>query len=144
MPVVGSTILIDLHLTEDTDIETVRGAVRRNDSAVSTDLAGRVERTVRDVLVDSIDSSDLGDYSVSVDVDLVTGRVPGAPRERVPVTLDFEGDKTVVAALDDAVTPPDRARLADALEETTLEFLQQHALREDVEVTVSVTPIQFR
>jgi len=144
MPVVGSTILIDLHLTEDTDIDTVRGAVRRRETDVSTDLAGRVERTVRAVLGDAFADSDVGDYAVTVDVDLVTGRVPGAPRERVTVTLDFEGGKTVVAAIDDAVTAPDRAQVADALEETTLDFLQQHDLRDDVEVTVSVPPIQFR
>jgi len=144
MAVVGSTILIDLHLTEDADIDTVRGAVRRNDTQVSTDLAGRIERTVREKVADALDAYDVEGYSVSVDVDLVTDRVPGAPRERIPVTLDFEGENAVVAAIDDAVTAPDRAQLATALEETTLAFLQLHDLRTAVEVTVSVTPIQFR
>jgi hypothetical protein len=144
MAVVGSTILIDLHLTEETDIDTVRSAVRRNGTHVSTDLAGRVERTIQEEMTDALESRDVGDYTVSVDVDLVTGRVPGAPRERITVTLDFEGENGVVAAIDDAVGAPDRAQLADALEETTLDFLQQHDLRDDVEVTVSVTPIQFR
>lgn len=144
MAVVGSSILIDLHLTEDTDIDTVRGAVRRNEARVATDLAGRVERTVRETVLDALDGHDVGDYSISVDVNLVTDRVPGAPRERITVSLDFEGENTVVAAIDDALTAPDRAQVADALEETTLGFLQQHDLREDVEVTVSVTPIQFR
>jgi len=144
MAVVGSTILIDFHITENTDIDTVRGVVRHNETQVSTDLAGRIERTVRDVATESLDGADVGDHSVSIDLELVTGRVPGAPRERISVTLDFEGENSVVAAIDDAVTPPDRARLADALEEATLNVLHQHNLRDDVEVMVSVTPIQFR
>jgi len=144
MAVVGSTILVDFHITENTDIETVRGVVRRNETEVSTDLAGRIERTVREKTTETLDDEGVGDYSLSIDVDLVTGRVPGAPRERITTILDFEGENSVVAAIDDAVTPPDRAQLADALEAAALDVLQQHNLRDDVQVTVSVTPIQFR
>jgi len=125
-------------------MDTVRAAVRQNGARVNPDLAGRVQRTVQDGVTDVLDGGDVGDYAVSVDVDLVADRVPGAPRERVTIDLDLEGDDSVVAAIDDAVTAPDRARLADALEATTLDYLQQHELHEAVEVTVSVTPIQFR
>jgi hypothetical protein len=144
MAVVGSTILIDFHITENTDIDTVRGVVRRNETQVATDLAGQIERTVREIAVDSLDGEGVGDFSLSIDLELVTGRVPGAPRERISVTIDFEGENSVVAAIDDAVTPPVQAQLADALEAASLDVLQQHNLRDDVQVTVSVTPIQFR
>ena len=125
-------------------MDSVRAAVRQNGARVNPDLAGRVQRTVQDGVTDVLDGGDGGDYAVSVDVDLVADRVPGAPRERVTIDLDLEGDDSVVAAIDDAVTAPDRARLADALEATTLDYLKQHELHEAVEVTVSVTPIQFR
>lgn len=125
-------------------MDTVRGAVRQDRSRVNPDLAGRVQRTVQERVVDALDGGEVGDYSVSAQVDVVADRVPGAPRERVTIDLDFEGDDSVVAAIDDAITAPDRARLADALEATTLDYLQQHELHEAVDVTVSVTPIQFR
>lgn len=143
MPVVGSTISIDFHLTEDADLESVRGATRQSDR-VRPDLANRAREIVESKVAKALEGEDLGDYSVSVDVDLVQERVPGAPRERVSVSLDFEGDDSVVAAVDDAVTPPDRAQIADALEEDMVEYLQQYDLADAVEVIVSVTPIQFR
>jgi hypothetical protein len=144
MAVVGSTILIDLHLTEEADIDTVRGVVRQNGAQVRADLARRVRRTVEERARGALDGHDVGEYTLDVDVDLVADRVPGAPRERVTVTLDFEGPDGVVAAIDNAVSAPDRAQLADALEEATQNYLHQHDLRGAVEVTVSVTPIQFR
>jgi hypothetical protein len=52
MAVVGSTIMIDLHLTEDGDIDTVRGAVRQSDR-VDPDLAGRVQ-PLRSIAVGSM------------------------------------------------------------------------------------------
>lgn len=124
-------------------METVRGVVRQNGAQVRSDLAQRVRQTVDEHARSALDGHDIGEYTVGVDVDVVADRVPGAPRERVSVTLDFEGDDGVVAAIDNAVSPPDRAQLADALEEMTLNYLHQHDLR-GVEVTVSVTPIQFR
>ncbi|MFB6248608.1 MAG: hypothetical protein ABEL97_08575 [Salinibacter sp.] len=144
MAVVGSTIQVDLHLTEDADMDTVRGVVRQNGARVHSDLAQRLRQTVEERARSTLDGHGVEDYDLGVNVDLVADRVPGAPRERVTVTLDFEGDDGVVAAIDDAVSPPDRARLADALEETTQNYLHQYDLRGAVEVTVSVTPIQFR
>lgn len=143
MPVVGSTISIDLHLTEDADLESVRGATRQSER-VHPDVARRVQRIVETKAAEALDGEDLGDYSVSVDVDIVQERVPGAPRERVAVSLDFEGDDSVVAAVDDAVSPPDRAQIADALEADMVEYLEEYDLADAVEVIVSVTPIQFR
>ena len=136
--------MIDLHLTEDADIETVRGIVRQDDTQVQPALADRVRQTVEKGASQALDGHDIGSYTVSVDVDVVADRVPGAPRERVTVNLDFEGDDSVVAAVDDAVGAPDRANIADALEKTTKDLLRENDLDGAVEVTVSVTPIQFR
>lgn len=143
MPVVGSTISIDLHLTEDADLESVRGATRQSER-VHPEVAGRVQRIVETKAAEALDGEDLGDYSVSVDVDIVQERVPGAPRERVSVSLDFEGDDSVVAGVDDAISPPDRAQIADALEADMVDYLEEYDLADAVEVIVSVTPIQFR
>ena len=135
--------MLDFHITEDGDVETVRGAVRQNER-VAPDLASRIRETIEQNASEALSGHDLDGYSLSTDVDLVTGRVPGAPRERITITLDFEGEDSVVAAVDDAVSAPDRARIADELEATAEEYLQQHDLADGVEVTVSVTPIQFR
>lgn len=143
MAVVGSTIMLDFHLTEDGDVETVRGAVRQNDR-VDPDLAGRIRQTVEQNAEKALDGHDLEGYELAANVELVTGRVPGAPRERITISLDFEGDDDVVAEIDEAVGAPDRARIADDLEETAVEYLREHNLAEVVEVTISVTPIQFR
>lgn len=143
MAVVGSTIMLDFHLTEDGDVETVRGAVRQNER-VDPDLANRIQETVEGNASDALSGHDLDGYALSANVDLVTGRVPGAPRERITIDLDFEGEDAVVAAVDDAVSAPDRARIADELEATAERYLEQHNLADVVEVTVSVTPIQFR
>lgn len=125
-------------------MDAVRGAVRQNGAQVQAGLARRVRQTVEERAHGALEGHSVGDYSVGVEVDLVADRVPGAPRERITVSLDFEGDDGVVAAIDNAVSAPDRAQLADALEETTQDYLHQHDLRGVVEVTVSVTPIQFR
>lgn len=143
MAVVGSTITIDLHLTEDADLESVRGAVRQN-GRVKADLAGRVQRIVEEKAAQALDGSQVGDYTLSTEVELVDERVPGAPRERVTVALDFEGEDSVIAAVDEAVTPPDRAKVADAVEQTVVDYLGEHNLSGVLDVIVSVTPIQFR
>jgi hypothetical protein len=143
MAVVGSTIMLDFHVTEDGDVETVRGAVRENER-VAPNLASRIRETVERNASDALTGQDLDGYSLSANVDLVTGRVPGAPRERITIELNFEGEESVLAAVDDAVSAPDRARIADELEETAETYLAQHNLDDVVEVTVSITPIQFR
>jgi hypothetical protein len=143
MAVVGSTIMIDLHLTEDGDIDTVRGAIRQSDR-VDPDLAGRVQQAIERETATALGDAALGEYSRRVNVDLVSGRVPGAPRERLTAALDFEGEESVLAALDDAITAPDRAQIADEVEATAEAYLQDHALDDAVTVTVSITPIQFR
>ncbi|PSQ95781.1 MAG: hypothetical protein BRD55_09120 [Bacteroidetes bacterium SW_9_63_38] len=135
--------MLDLHLTEDGDVETVRGAVRQNER-VDPDLANRIRETVEGNAAEALTREDLEGYTLSAGVELVTGRVPGAPRERITITLDFEGEDSVVAAVDDAVSAPDRARIADELETTAYTYLQEHNLDDVVDVTVSVTPIQFR
>lgn len=134
--------MIDFHLTEDGDVDSVRGSVRQG-SGVAPALAGRVRDTVEEGARSALNGV-AEDVALSIDVALVTERVPGAPRERITVTLDFEGDDAAVAAVDDAVSPPDRARIADALEETTAAFLEQQGLTEAVELMVSITPIEFR
>lgn len=143
MAVVGSTITIDMHLTEDADLESVRGAVRQN-GRVQADLAGRVQRTIEEKAAEALEGRSLGDYTLSTEVELVDDRVPGAPRERLTVALDFEGDDPVIAAVDDAVTPPDRAKVADAVERIVVDYLAEYDLSGAVDVIVSVTPIEFR
>lgn len=143
MPVVGSTISIDLHLTEDADLDSVRGATRDNERVHPT-VAERVRQVVQAQAEDALNGADLDSYTLSVDVEVEQDRVPGAPRERISVAMDVEGDDAVVAAVDDAITPPDRARLADALEEEMNAYLQEYDLASAVDVIVSVTPIQFR
>lgn len=144
MAVVGSTITIDLHVTEDADIETVRGITRQSPEQVHRDLAERVRGTVESQAAAALDGNDVGDVSIAVDVDLVSDRVPGAPRERVTAALDFEGDDSILAAVDDAVGAPDRAQIADEVESAVQAYLEENDLRDGVDVTVSVTPIQFR
>lgn len=143
MAVVGSTIMIDFHLTEDADLDSVRGAVRQNERVDPT-LSDHVERAVRTTASNALDGHEIRDYTLSADVELVTERVPGAPRERITVAMDFEGDDSVIAAIDEAVTPPDRAQIADAVEEDVIEHLREYDLAAIVDTTVSITPIQFR
>lgn len=144
MAVVGSTITIDLHITEDADIETVRGVSRQSPEQVHRDLAERVRGTVESQAAAALDGDDVRDVSITVDVDLVSDRVPGAPRERVTAGLNFEGDDSALAAVDDAVGAPDRAQIAGEVESTIQAYLEENNLGGGVDVTVSVTPIQFR
>jgi hypothetical protein len=135
--------LIDLHLTEDANMDTVRGAVRAGDQVQSA-LADRIRQTIQSAVDAVLDGDSVDGYALTTDVGLVADRVPGAPRERVEVALDFEGDDGVVAAIDNAVDPPDRARLADDLEQVVEEYLREHDLAGVIDLTVSVTPIEFR
>jgi hypothetical protein len=142
MPVVGSTITIDFHITEDTDLDSVQAVTRHNERA-DPDLARIIRKTVEQAAREALDS--IGeDYDLAVDVNLVTGRLPGAPRERVTAEFDVEAEKSVLAAVDEAVSAPDRAQMADEVEARVLEHLGESGLSSAVDVIVSVTPIQFR
>lgn len=142
MPVVGTTITIDFHITEETDLDSVQAVTRHNERADPT-LAQIIRQTVEQEARQALDS--IGeDYDLRVDVNLVTGRLPGAPRERLTADLDVEAEKSVLAAVDDAVSAPDRAKIADDVEARVLEHLGESGLSSAVDVIISVTPIQFR
>jgi hypothetical protein len=143
MPVVGSTVSVDLHVTEDTDLGSLQTVVQQGDR-VDPSLAQQIRQSVETCATDALDDSDVGDHALSVTVSLVTGRVPGAPRQRLSVDLDVEGEKVVVAAVDDAMAAPERAQLADAVEAVVRDHLAENDLAEGAEVIVSVPPIQFR
>lgn len=143
MAVVGSTITIDLHITEDVDRETVRGVVR-NDERVIPELASTVHDALEEESTTVLEENGVENYDIQVDLSVVTDRVPGAPRERLTATLDVEGDQSVVASVDEAVSTPERAQVANAVEAEVQEYLARHDLAGKVGVTISVTPIQFR
>lgn len=141
MPVVGSTITVDLHVTEDADLDSVQAVVRQSES-VHPDLASTIRDAVQKRTQDALD--DIDGYDLSVEVKLETGRLPGAPRERITATLDVEGDNPVVAAIDDAVSAPERAQIADTVEDVVQSYLRENDLPSGADIIVSVTPIQFR
>lgn len=143
MAVVGSTITIDLHITEDADRETVRGVVR-NDERVIPELASTLHDALEEESTTVLEENGVENYDIQVDLSVVTDRVPGAPRERLTATLDVEGDQSVVASVDEAVSTPERAQVANAVEAEVQEYLARHDLSGKVGVTISVTPIQFR
>lgn len=143
MPVVGSTITVDLHVTEDADLDSLQGVVRQNER-VHPDLAGTIRQAVETHATEALDDHDIRVDELEVTVDLVTGRLPGAPRERVAVDLDVKGDKEEVAGVDDAVSAPERAQIADAVEAVVGTYLADHSLAGGADLIVSVTPIQFR
>lgn len=143
MAVVGSTITIDLHITEDADRETVRGVVRNGDRVIP-ELASTVHDAVEQESTTVLEENGVKEYDVQVDLSVVTDRVPGAPRERLTANLDVEGDQSVVASVDEAVSTPERAQVANAVEAGVQEYLARHDLAGKVGVTISVTPIQFR
>jgi len=143
MAIVGSDVTVDVHTTENVDIDSVRGAVRsgdRVDPALADAIRQAIDRTVRRVL----DEKGIKGASLDLEVRLVDDRVPGVPRERVLVRLDVEGDDEVLAAVDENLSPPERARLANAVEETVLNYLDDHDLRRPTQTIVRVTPVQFR
>lgn len=143
MPVVGSTITVDLHVTEDADLDSLQALVRRSER-VHPDLAQAVRQAVETNARESLEDAEIGEYDLSVDLELVTGRLPGAPRERVSIDLDVEGEDAVVAAVDDAISAPERADIADAVEANVLAYLGENGLSNGADLIVSVTPIQFR
>ena len=143
MAVVGSTITVDLHITEDADLESLQAAVRQRGQA-DPELAQGIRESVETHAKKALEDGDVGTYDLSVTETLVTDRLAGAPRERITVDLDVEGDKAVVAAADDAVGAPERARIADAVEAVTTNHLAENDLSDGADVIVSVTPIQFR
>jgi hypothetical protein len=75
---------------------------------------------------------------------LVEETVPGAPRQRINAQLDVEGDQSLLAAVDDAVNTPERARMADAAEDRLKSRLEEQGLTDVVGTTVIVTPVEFR
>jgi hypothetical protein len=143
MPVVGSTITIDLHITEDADLDSVQAVVRRNER-VHPDFAQDIRQAVENIAAEALEESGIDSYNLSVDLELVTGRVPGAPRERIVAALDVEGEDSVVAGVDDAVSAPERAEIADAVEAVALSYLRDNDLSNGADVIVSVTPIAFQ
>jgi hypothetical protein len=143
MPVVGSTITVDLHVTEDTDLDSLQAAVRQN-KRVHPDLAQRIRQSIEKHTTAALKDGDIAEYDLSLAEELATGRLPGAPRERITVDLDVTGDKAVVAAVDDAVAAPERAQIADAVEAVMAAHLADHGLSGGADIIVSVTPIQFR
>jgi len=143
MPVVGSTITIDLHVTEDADLESLQALVRHNER-VHPDLAETIRESVEPNARGPLEETGVQGYDLSVNVELVTERQPGAPRERVSVTLDVEGEDAVVAAVDDAISAPERADIADEVEASVLSYLADNGFSNGADLIVSVTPIQFR
>lgn len=143
MAVLGSDIMIDLHITADTDVATVRGAVQER-SGLRPTLAGEVQRTIEEKTTEVLQEHEITDCTLSVEPELVEGRVPGAPRERINARLNVEGDESVLASVDDVMGAPERARIADAAEALLQQHLDEEGLLNVVETTVIVTPVQFR
>lgn len=143
MPVVGSTITVDLHVTEDADLDSLQGVVRQNER-VHPELARTIRQVVAEHASEALQDNDIDVEELEVTVDLVTGRLPGAPRERITADLDVKGEKEAIAGVDDAVSPPERAQIADAVEAVVGTYLADHNLAGGADLIVSVTPIQFR
>lgn len=143
MPVVGSTVTIDLHVTEESDLDSLHAVARQNER-VHPELAQTIRQAVESRTREFLATGSVGDYTLSVDIGLVTGRVPGAPRERLTAELDVEGENHVVAAVDDAVSTPQRREIADAVEAQVHSYLGENGLSGGIDVIVSVTPVEFR
>lgn len=143
MAVLGSNISIDLHLTSDLELDTIRGFVRdqgRLDPALARALRGTIETTARDLLPKAA----LADCTLTVDLRLVNERVPGAPRQRLTARLDLEGERAALGAVDAALAAPERARLANAVEDALRDHLKSKERGDGVRPTVIVTPVEFR
>lgn len=143
MAVVGSNITVDLHLTGEVELDTIRGAVR-HDGRLHPKLAEDLHRAIERQVTLVLQQNELSDYDLSLDFEIAKGRVPGATQERIKAFFDAEGDNSVISSVDDAVGTPERARVANAVEEVVHEYLDQHGVGNDVRVTVSVTPVEFR
>jgi len=143
MAVLGSDISIDLHIVGDVDLDTIRGLVQEN-GRLRPELAGDLQHAIEDTTRDILEEASISDCSLTVDLGLAEERVPGAPRERIDARLSVEGDQSILAAVDDAVGMPERARLADAAEEHLNTRLDERDLTDVVGTTVIVTPVEFR
>jgi hypothetical protein len=142
MPVLGSDISIDLHIVGNVELDTIRGLVQEN-GRLRPDLAGDLQRaiddTARDVLGEAVDGCTL-----TVELSLVQERVPGAPRQRVEAQLNLEGERSALAAADEALGAPERAQIAEAAEAELNDRLRAKDLTDVVDATVIVTPVEFR
>ena len=143
MAVLGSDISIDLHIVGDVELDTIRGLVQEN-GRLRPALAGDLQQSIEDATRDILDGAGISGCSVTVDLSLAEGRVPGAPRERIDARLNVEGDQSTLAAVDDAVGTPERARIADAAEKHLDTRLHERDLTDVVGTTVIVTPVEFR
>ena len=143
MAVVGSTLTIDVHFTADTDADSVRGAMRENrnlDPKLGDAFRSMIDQQMRTLF----DENDIEGVVVTSDLELIDDRVAGAPRERVTGEVAFEGEESALAAVNDAVDAPERAQLADEAERVLREYLDRQQLHEEINVTVSVTPLEFK
>lgn len=143
MAVVGSTIRIDIHVTDDGEVGPIRRALRQRERIrpeVDTDVQTVIEESITEVF----EAHEISEYDLSVQVRIPSERVPGAPRERITADLDLTADKGVVADLEDAISTPVRAQIADAIEVLTVNHLAEKDLAAGVNVIVSVPPLQFR
>jgi len=142
MPVLGSNISIDLHIVGNVELDTIRGLVQEN-GRLRPDLAGDLQRALEDAAQDVLEGA-AEDCTLTVDLSLVQDRVPGAPRQRIDAQLTLEGDRSALAAADDALGAPQRARIADAAEAELNDRLRNKELMDVVDATVIVTPVEFR
>ncbi len=143
MPVLGSDISIDLHIVGDVDLDTIRGLVQEN-GRLRPKLAGDVQRAIEDTARDALDGADAEDYTLTVDLGLAEDRVPGAPRQRIEAQLNVEGERSALAAVDEALGTPERAQIADTVEVQLTDRIQDEDLTDVVDTTVIVTPVEFR
>ena len=143
MPVLGSDISIDLHIVGDVELDTIRGLVQEN-GRLRPELAGDLQRAIQDTAREILNGAGAEDCTLSVDLNLVRERVPGAPRQRVEADLNVEADRSALAAADDALDAPERARIAAAAEAQLNDRLRDRKLTDVVDATVIVTPVEFR
>jgi hypothetical protein len=142
MPVLGSDISIDLHIVGNVELDTIRGLVQEN-GRLRPDLAGDLQRAIEDAAQDVLGEAADG-CTLTVELSLVQERVPGAPRQRVEAQLNVEGERSALAAADEALGAPARARIAEAAEAQLNDRLRARDLTDVVDATVIVTPVEFR
>lgn len=143
MAVLGSDISIDLHIVGDVELDTIRSIVQNN-GRLRPELAEDLRRAIEETTREIIEDAGATECTLSVDLSLVEDTVPGAPRQRVDARLDVEGDRSALAAVDDALGTPERARISDAAEECLDDRLEERDLTEVVGRSVIVPPVQFR
>lgn len=143
MALLGSNISLDLHIIGDVELDTIRGLVQEN-GRLRSELAGELQRALEQTARDVLEEAGITSYELTVNLSLVDETVPGAPRQRINAQLDVEGDQSVLAAVDDAVNTPERARIADAAEDRLKSRLEEQDLTDVVGTTVIVTPVEFR